>query len=325
MIKELMFQLTSSRRRSFQFSNWTWILIALGAHTGWGANPVLGRYLQTISQLPSLSIIGFSNLIILVILTLVILPRLDIRVFRQPILWLFAIIVFFRGTTNLLSTRFTLAIYVQLINLLTPFVVALISTLFLREELPRYTWRAILLALFGALLMTSADMNGTGLKITLGKSDWIGISLSCISTLFLAFYMITARSSVKYAVSGEALLFSQIATLALANTAISFLTHENWAQWRAIGLTDWLVFGVYAIGIMLGSNLGQILALRHLSASLVSSLMAWRLVSTLLFGALLLGERLTSWVQVMGAVIVLVTITWYLWQQGDQTVPMEAN
>lgn len=325
MIKEFMSQLSSSKGRSLQVSNWTWILISLGAHTGWGANPVLGRYLQTVSHLPSLSIIGFGNLIDLFLITLVILPHLDIRMFRQPILWLFTIIVFFRGTTNLLSTRFTLAVYVQLINLLTPFVVALISTIFLREKLPRYTWRAILLALFGALLMTSANMNGGGLKIALGKSDWIGIGLASISTLFLAFYMITARYTIKYAVSGETVLFSQIATLALANTALSFLTQENWAQWKAIGLIDWLVFGVYVLVIMLGSNLGQIFALRHLSASLVSSLMAWRLVSALLFAALLLGERLSSWVQVLGAVIVLVTITWYLWQQGDQTVSIEAS
>jgi len=53
--------------------------------------------------------------------------------------------------------------------------------------------------------------------------------------------------------------------------------------------------------------------------------MAWRLVSALLFASLLLGERLSSWVQVLGAVIVLVTITWYLWQQGDQTISMEAS
>jgi drug/metabolite transporter (DMT)-like permease len=54
-------------------------------------------------------------------------------------------------------------------------------------------------------------------------------------------------------------------------------------------------------------------------------MMAWRLVSALFFAALLLGERLSSWIQLLGAVVVLVTITWYLWQQGNQTVPMEAK
>jgi len=44
-------------------------------------------------------------------------------------------------------------------------------------------------------------------------------------------------------------------------------------------------------------------------------MMAWRLISAIVFGALLLGERLTSFWQITGAVIVLLTITWYLWQQ----------
>ncbi len=43
--------------------------------------------------------------------------------------------------------------------------------------------------------------------------------------------------------------------------------------------------------------------------------MAWRLISALALGALLLGERLTSLWQVLGAVIVLVTITVYLRRQ----------
>ena len=52
----------------------------------------------------------------------------------------------------------------------------------------------------------------------------------------------------------------------------------------------------------------QILALKHLSASSVSNLTPWRLVSALAGSALLLGERLTSAWQVLGALIVLVGV-----------------
>jgi drug/metabolite transporter (DMT)-like permease len=48
---------------------------------------------------------------------------------------------------------------------------------------------------------------------------------------------------------------------------------------------------------------------------MVSSLLAWRLVSALIFAALLLDERLTSPWQLLGALIVLITVTWYLRQQ----------
>ena len=43
--------------------------------------------------------------------------------------------------------------------------------------------------------------------------------------------------------------------------------------------------------------------------------MAWRLIATLTLAALLLGEQLTSLWQVLGAAIVLVTITVYLRRQ----------
>ena len=48
----------------------------------------------------------------------------------------------------------------------------------------------------------------------------------------------------------------------------------------------------------------------------MSSIMAWRLVSALILGNIVLGERLQTVWQVVGAIIVLVTITWYLSRQA---------
>ncbi|MFZ1770121.1 MAG: hypothetical protein WAU00_13040 [Caldilinea sp.] len=59
----------------------------------------------------------------------------------------------------------------------------------------------------------------------------------------------------------------------------------------------------------------QIAAIRRLGAPMVSSLMGWRLVATLSAGMLLLDEQLTSPLQVVGMILVLSTITWYLSQQ----------
>jgi drug/metabolite transporter (DMT)-like permease len=78
---------------------------------------------------------------------------------------------------------------------------------------------------------------------------------------------------------------------------------------------DWLVFGFICFGILLGANLGQIRSIQQLGAPLVSSMMAIRLVSALVFAALLLNERLTSGWQVLGAVVVVATITWFLRRQ----------
>ena len=70
--------------------------------------------------------------------------------------------------------------------------------------------------------------------------------------------------------------------------------------------------GLYALVVVVWANGMQIAALRKLGAPVVSSLMGWRLVSTLVLGMLLLGEGLSSPWQALGMVIVLGTLTWYL-------------
>ncbi len=113
----------------------------------------------------------------------------------------------------------------------------------------------------------------------------------------------------------EAVFMVQLGALVVAAGALSLLLGEDWGRWAALGKTDWLVFAIFTLGVLVGANVGQIGALRHLGAPLVSSLLAWRLISALVVAGLLLDEHLRSAWQVIGALLVLVTITWYLWQQ----------
>ena len=310
--------LTPSPARRHESSEWAWMLVALGAHTGWGAYPVLARYLQTVSHLPSMSLLTLGYLFVLPVLAVVVLPRMDRSILRLRLLWLFAAIVVLRGITNLLAARYTLAIYVQLITLMTPFVVALLSKTFLRQPIPPYTGRAVTLSLVGALLMMSGNIGQVGVQLALTPSDGLGIALAFISTFSLAIYMIIVRYTVLDDVPGQAILLVQAVTLLGMSALLSFLLREDWSRWQAIVPADWLVFGAFSLGVLLGANMSQIEALQHLGAPLVSSLLSWRLVSALFVAALLLDERLTSLWQVVGALMVLVTITWYLQRQrGD--------
>jgi len=83
------------------------MLVALGAHTGWGAYPVFVRYLQTVSHLPSMSLLTAGYLLVLPVLAVVVLPRVDRSILRLRLLWLFAVIVVVRGITNLLAARYS--------------------------------------------------------------------------------------------------------------------------------------------------------------------------------------------------------------------------
>ena len=65
-----------------------WGLLALGAHTAWGTYPVLARYLQTISLVPTLALVTVGNAVVLVFLFFLIFPRLDWTVGRRGIPYL---------------------------------------------------------------------------------------------------------------------------------------------------------------------------------------------------------------------------------------------
>ncbi|WP_298818910.1 DMT family transporter [Chloroflexus sp.] len=291
---------------------WTWLIVALFAHTGWGAYPVLARYLQTISHLPSMAILALGNAIALLIYLPFAYRHLDRRVWLTPIIWLFALVVSARAMTNLTSARFTLAIYVQLITLLTPLIVALMSKVFFRERLPPFTLPAIGLSIFGSLLMMSGDLS-SGAMLRLTGSDLIGIAIAFVSACALALYMILIpRATGTGHVRAEAMLLIQLIALTVTCGAMSLLLSEPWQQFTVIGPFDWAVFAAFIVFVLLGANLGQIVALRQLGAPMVSSTMGWRLISALALAALLLGEQLQSVWQVLGAGIVLVTITIYL-------------
>jgi drug/metabolite transporter (DMT)-like permease len=298
-----------------QDSSWAWVLAALAAHTAWGAYPVLARYLQTVSRLPSMALLAAGSLTSLVVLVVFVRPSLDLGIFRSRLMWLFVVVIITRAITNLLAARFTLAIYVQLITLMTPFLVALLSATLLRDRIPPYTGRAITIALIGALLMMSGDISEPGAPLALGPNDWLGIGLAFSSTFALALYMILIRRGVRHQIRGETMFLVQMLAIAAFSLPVSFLVGSDWTQFGRLSVGDWLIFALFSLGVLFGANMGQIGALRHLGAPMVSSLMAWRLVSALVVALLLLDERLTSLWQALGALIVLVTISWYLWQQ----------
>lgn len=296
---------------------WTWLSLALLAHTSWGAYPVLARYLQTVSQLPSMALLALGNLIALLIYAPFVLRQLDWGVLRSRALWGFALIVVLRAITNLLAARFTLAIYVQLITLMTPLLVALLSAGLFREPLPQRTWPAIGLSLLGALLLISGDFAG-GLWLVDGPGHWLGLALACCSTLCLALYMLLVPRMVKAAVPAASVLLVQLVALTVVSAGLSLLLGEDWGRYAALAVPDWLVFLAFVILVLLGANLGQIAALHHLGAPLVSSTMAWRLVATLGLAAALLGEQLRSFWQLGGAVLVIGTLSAYLWHQTQR-------
>jgi drug/metabolite transporter (DMT)-like permease len=308
---------TALNRKDATHAAWHWLLLALASQMGWGAYPVLLRYLQTVSNIPGLSLLAVGNLLVLLFVLAVRWRQIEWHIFRMPLLWLFGGLVVLRGVTNLLATRYTLAIYAQLIYLMTPFIVALLSRLVLREQLPRHTFKALSLCLFGALLMMMGDLGDVARETAVSRNDLLGIILAISSSIFLALYMIVTRRTAKHQASGESLIIVHLTSLFLFTAVASIIFGEDLQQWNQLQLKDWLAFGLFAFGVLLGANLAQIRSIQQLGAPLVSSMMASRLISTLLFAGLLLNERLSSGWQLLGGIIVFITLTWYLRQRNS--------
>lgn len=287
--------------------------VAVAAQIGWGTYPVMLRYLQTVSGLPGFSMLAAANLLILLLVAVTVLPRIDKSIFRQKFVWMFALLVVMRGISNMLAVRFTLAVYAQLIYLMTPFVVAFISSVLLREQLPRHTIKALLVALVGAVLIVGTGVGETA--VSPQRNDLLGMALALLSTIILAFYMIAARRSAQHNIPVSGLLVAHLSGLFSVTAVTSLIIGEDLSVWGNLQASDWLAFLFLAFGILLGANIAQIRAIQRLGAPLVSSTMALRLVSSLVFAGLLLGEWLKTGWQLGGAILIVATVTWYLRQQ----------
>ncbi len=288
-----------------------WLWLAVLAHTGWGAYPVFARYLQTEAGLPSMSLLAVSMTAVSLLLALTTRPRWGLLL-RQPLLPAFLLAVLVRAVTNLLAARFTFAIYVQLITLATPWVVAFFNALVFHESAPPYTGRTALLGTVGAGLMFSAALEQRGLVRPLGPSDLVGLALAGVSVLSLAWYMLLVRRSGVQRWKGSEVFFLQALVVMAVGWTATWLLREDWSPWWHMEPADWAVLLAFVGLVLFGANRLQIEVLQRVGARAVSALLPWRMVVVLVLGLWLLGERMTHWRQGVGLVLVLLALVLYL-------------
>lgn len=296
------------------------VALALMAHTLWGSYAILAKLLLSRFDFPPLVFVASGQTI--ASLTAAFIARRYLRrsMLVTPALVALGLVSASRAITNILAVNYTLAIYVQLINLLTPFAVALLASLLFGEDAPPHTFIATLVATLGAALVITG--NPLHVHLRWGPTDGLGIGLALVSVLTLAFWtLLTRLTTHRYGFQPTAVFVMQSSGVASISALSSVLSGQDWGVWGRLPLPGWLLFFLIVGLIMVGGNIVQITALSRLKAAFFSSLMAWRLVVALVLGALLLGERLESAWQVVGAVVVVVTVTLYLSQRVESPQP----
>jgi drug/metabolite transporter (DMT)-like permease len=285
----------------------------------WGSYPVAAK--RALAEVPKFSLV-FVATVAAATMGWWIVRRQDARSGRailrfllgERAMWGLALFVVLRSVTNILAIDLTRATWVQLIYLLTPFMVAILGTLFFGERTPRYTYRALLLSSFGAVLVLVTDWGDV--MAGFRPQDLLGLAVAGLSMLALATYFQMIRRSARRHITSPMILFQQSVAQALVLFMLTLVTGEDWSAWGDVSASGWLFVLWVIVGVFILGNLLQITAIGRASPALITSLMPLRLVSAIVLGWLILGEELTTVWQWLGAGLVLVTVSGYLWLQS---------
>ena len=285
----------------------------------WGSYPVAAK--RALADVPKFSLV-FVATTAAAIMGWWLIRRRDERSARdilrflvgQRALWGLSLFVVLRSVTNILAIDLTRATWVQLIYLLTPFMVAILGSLFFGERTPRYTYRALLLSSLGAVLVLVTDWDDILSGFT--PRDVLGLGVALLSMLALATYFQMIRRSSRRQATSTMILFQQSLSQAVVLLFLTVSTGEDWSRWGHVSPAGWFFVLWVIVGVFIFGNLFQITAVSGASPALITSLMPLRLISAIALGWLILGERLTTPWQWLGALMVLVTVSGYLWLQS---------
>jgi hypothetical protein len=70
------------------------------------------------------------------------------------------------------------------------------------------------------------------------------------------------KAMVDNTIGGEEILFFLTAPVVIVGVVFSFLLEENWGPWKQLDTEGWVVWVIFACGILLFGNLLQISSIR---------------------------------------------------------------
>jgi len=285
-------------------------LIAVISHTGLGLYVVLSKLL--FSQYPPFGLLACGFCFSFLVGIAVLKKNIVWSDLKKISVWGIGFIAVFRSLSKMIAVQYTTATNVQLFGLTAPFFTALIARIFLKEKLPLGTILALLLTSLGAFMVTGESyLNPIN---ALNSKNYLGMGLALISAIFMAILVIATNYSIRIQSNPTNVYLQQTFSLVVIYFLLSFLANESWEPLYQVGLVDSAVLGVFFIIIFISGGI-TVYAISLVNTSIYSILLSLRLVVVLIFGKFVLGEKLISTYQYLGAFIVITTLTWYLWNQ----------
>ena len=321
------------------------LALALGSQLGWGCYPVLARALQV--QPPKLTLLELMvvlNVLCAAELLVFTLLRRAFAALRRHcgaaappkraaarpaisrwraarILFFFAFVILARAVTNLASAAYAPAHWIVMLNLSTPIWTACIGRLYFREPLPPGTLAALAVGIGGSAIAIFGGVRRRDGEDESGHEASpylaLGIGLALVSAFSLSVYQHCVRRT-KGIISEGAVLCLNYAVVLVPAVALQAATagfSSLASSVEALDVRQWALLFAFSLGVYLGANLAQQLAIRQLGPALVSSLMPSRLLSSVAGSYLLLGEGITSAIEGVGLLVVALSSAGYLGRQ----------
>lgn len=284
------------------------------SHTSFGLYVVLSKDL--FSRFPPFGLLACSFSFALVVGSIVLHREFHWDDVLIGSLWLVAFVALLRSLTKMLAVQYTLATYVQLLGLMSPFFTAILARVFLSEELPQGTIPALLVSTAGALLVIVH--NPLKMQLPNGQTDLIGLGLATASAVLMAMLVVITSFSTRQRSNPVNVYLQQTFTLAAAYLLLSVLFKESWEPFWQIDLAALGYLLVFFLVVSVGGGL-TVFAISRINSTLFSTLLSLRLVVAIVAGWIILDEQFTSWFQVLGTLLVITAITWYLWRSKSNT------
>ena len=239
-------------------------------------------------------------------------------VLRNPgTILFFSTILLVRAMSNLFSTKYAPAGWVQMINLSTPVFVVFLSCILREANVPLSIVPTIIASSFGSYLVIASrswknnngDDDAGGGEVT--AEEILGIGLAMLSCFSLAAYMQCVRLT-KSIINEKQLTILSMIVLFMPNAILSTLTEGSWIDtYRNLTVWHWIGFFTFAATYTISTILQQC-GIRKIGSALYSAFTPFRLLSSVVFAAIILNENDRNIVAYLGYAMVAASMACFL-------------
>lgn len=178
----------------------------------------------------------------------------------------------------------------------TPLLLVVLSALILKEQIRIYRWSAVLVGLFGVLIVIWPRLTLFTSGTPFSSIETIGVSAALIGATLAAFATLATRVLVQTEASATVVFYFAITSSLLALTTLPF-------GWVMPNPTQWIM--LICAGI--AGGIGQILlteCYRHASISIIAPFEYTSLLISVVLGYLIFGDIPTLHMLSGGAIII---------------------